>query len=127
MGNHKTLMSTVRFRRFNAQPLAVFTDLEGCLLDAGCLATNGAIKQLFREKGIEISDDEANAGCDKLVGTDSTSKKSHLRHVLLEVCKDKWQAAVGSAPTEWDLEALFKELPRAIRDEAVKVKAGRGA
>jgi len=120
-------MSTVRYHRYNSQPLAVFTDLEGCLMDDGCKATNEAIKQLFREKGVDITDEEAGSGCDTLVGTDNTSKKSHLRHVLLQVCKDKWQAVTGAAPTEWDLEALFKEFARAIRDEVHKVKPVRGA
>jgi len=127
--NTTTIMADVRFRRFNAAPKAVFSDLEGCLMDAGCLTTVGAVKQLFKEKGIELSDEEAGSGAfvDELMKNDNTSKKSHLRHVLLTVAKDKWQAATGVAPTEWDLEALFKEFPRAVREEAKLVKAIRGA
>jgi len=119
---------SLRFNRYHGSPTAVFIELEGCLLDHGCMVTVNAIRSLFQERGIEITDFEAasNMG-DKLVGTDVTCKKTHLRHVLMNVCADKWKATKGSAPTEWDLESLFKDFSRIIVDEVKTVKPVSGA
>lgn len=116
-----------RFRRFNAAPQGVFIELEGCLLDETCSTTAAAVKQLFKEKGVDISEEEAASGNGSLAGADATTKKSHLRHVLFSTCADKWKAATGAEPTEWDLEALFKEFARCVRDCAHKCKAVTGA
>jgi phosphonoacetaldehyde hydrolase len=116
-----------RFRRFQAAPEGIFTDLEGCLLDSGCQATTNAVKQLFAEKGVDITDEEAASGNGSLYGSDNTTKKSHLRHVLFSTCKDKWEAKHGSPPSEWDLEALFKEFARCVNSEVHRAKAIRGA
>jgi phosphonoacetaldehyde hydrolase len=105
----------------------VFIEMEGCLLDHGCMCTVYAIQALFAEKGVQITDVEAASKQDKLVGTDLTCKKTQLRHVLMSVCKAKWEATTGSAPTEWDLEALFKEFPRVILDQLKGTKPVSGA
>jgi phosphonoacetaldehyde hydrolase len=118
---------SLRFKRFHGQPAAVFVEMEGCLLDHGCMVTVNAIQALFAEKGVTISDVEAAAKQDRLVGTDLTCKKTQLRHVLMNVCKDKWEAATGSAPTEWDLEALFKDFPRVVLDQLKGTKPVSGA
>ena len=91
----------------------------GCLLDHGCLATVSAIVSLFKERGVEIDDVssllgrddlspaplhsrpsvfsqvEACAHVDGLAGSDVTCKRTHLRHVLLNVCKDKWVVRIA--------------------------------
>jgi len=118
---------SLRFKRFHGEPAAIFVEMEGCLLDHGCMVTVNAIVALFAEKGVTITDVEAASKQEGLVGTDITSKKSQLRHVLMNVCKGKWEAATGSAPTEWDLEALFKEFPRLVLDNLKTTKPVAGA
>jgi len=118
---------SLRFKRFHGSPTAVFIDMEGCLLDAGCMVTVNAIQDVFKENGIDITDVEASTKPGPLVGTDLTCKKTQLRHVLMDVCKDKWTAAKGASPTEWDLEALFKEFPRVVSDRLNTTKPINGA
>jgi phosphonoacetaldehyde hydrolase len=92
------------------------------------MATVQALISLFKEqKDVDITDVEAAAKPLNLVGTDITSKKSHLRHVLFDVVASKWQEKAGAAPTEWDLEALFKEFPRHMEEELKTVKSVNGA
>jgi phosphonoacetaldehyde hydrolase len=120
---------SLRFKRYHGTPTAVFIEIEGCLLDHGCMVTVNAIQSLFKERGVDISDVEASLHPSRaaLVGTDVTCKKTHLRHVLMDVCAEKWKAAKGSAPTEWDLESLFKDFSRIIVDEVKTVKPVSGA
>jgi len=118
---------SARFKRFYSAPTAVFIDCEGCLLDHGCMVSVGAITKLFKERGVEITDFDAASKAPSLIGTDLTCKKTHLRHVLMNVCKDQWTAAKGTAPTEWDLESLFKDFNRIVIDELRGVKPIRGA
>jgi phosphonoacetaldehyde hydrolase len=122
---------SLRFKRFHARPTALFIDMEGCLLDHGCQVTVNAVQAAFAESGVEISDVEAASKNDletaKLVGTDLTCKKTQLRHVLMTVAASKWEAAKGAAPTEWDLEALFKAMERLIQDGLSTAKPVPGA
>jgi len=118
----------LRFKRYHGQPTAIFIEIEGCLLDHGNMVTVNAIRSLFQERGIEITDIEAASHLSgHLVGTDVTCKKTHLRHVLMKTCAEKWKVAKGSAPTEWDLESLFKDFSRIIIDEVKTVKPISGA
>jgi len=118
---------SLRFKRFHGEPAAVFVEMEGCLLDHGCMVTVNAIMAMFAEKGVTITDVEAATKQDRLVGSDTSCKKTQLRHVLMNVCKDKWVAVTGTAPTEWDLEALFKEFPRCVIDQLKSTKPIAGA
>lgn len=120
-------MSTARFKRFHGAPTAVFLEMEGCILDQGCMVTVTAIKELFRERGVDITDAEAASKQERLVGTDLTCKKTQIRHVLMNVCKDKWEAAKGTVPTEWDLESLFKDFQRLVQDNLRSTKPVSGA
>jgi len=117
----------IRYKKFHTSPQAVFVDLDGCLMDAGCMTTVLALQQVFQERGVTITDVEAASKPSGLVGTDVTSKKSHLRHTLFDVVPHKWKAVNGAEPTQWDLEALFKEFPRCIKDHLNRVKAVPGA
>lgn len=97
-------------------------------MDQGCQVTTAAIQNVFRQRGIEITEAEANSRSAKAAHkADATSKKSALRHVMLTTCAEKWKAATGAEPTEWDLEALWKTFAAAVRDEVSKAKAVRSA
>jgi beta-phosphoglucomutase-like phosphatase (HAD superfamily) len=97
-------------------------------MDQGCQVTTAAIQNVFRQRGIEITEAEANSRSAKAAHkADATSKKSALRHVMLTTCAEKWKAATGAEPTEWDLEALFKEFPRVVSDRLNTTKPINGA
>jgi len=117
----------IRYKKIYAKPAAVFTELEGVLLDVGCQVTIQAMIQIFQERNVEITDVDAASKPDKLVGHDVTCKKTHLRHVLMDVVAKKWEAVNGAAPTEWDVEALFKEYPRCMEEHLKRAKAAPGS
>eukprot|EP00656_Telonema_subtile_P002653 TRINITY_DN11201_c0_g1_i1.p1 TRINITY_DN11201_c0_g1~~TRINITY_DN11201_c0_g1_i1.p1 ORF type:complete len:269 (+),score=62.72 TRINITY_DN11201_c0_g1_i1:246-1052(+) len=107
-----------QFQRYTARPRALITDIEGILMDNDQRVTASAIVELYNRRGVTISVEQAS-GCrmtlDELGTANQTQLRNMLRHVV-RTTSDTWAAAKGAPPTEWDLEAMFKEMPQAVAD-----------
>lgn len=86
-------------------------------MDADQRVTATAIVEIFSRRGVTITAEEAS-GCQAM--GDLAANQTQLRNVLRQVVRktaDKWAAAKGAPPTEWDMEAMFKEMPQAVADQ----------
>merc|ERR1711865_52100 len=102
--------------RFASSTQAVLVDIEGVLMDTDSAATTAAIIDVFGRRDVTITTAEAQAKPSSVECNDNHQLRNELRAVMNGVA-DKWQAAKGAAPTEWDLEAMWKEIPQAISDQ----------
>merc|ERR1712086_862940 len=99
--------------KFASSTQAVLVDIEGVLMDPDSAATSAAIVDVFGRREVEVT-------------SDNHQLRNELRAVMNAVA-GKWQAAKGAAPTEWDLEAMWKELPQAVSDQMKIAPAADGA
>lgn len=91
-------------------------------MDVDGVVTPTAIQELFNRRGVSITLEDAAIQ----PGSYGDAHQSQLRNWLGGVVKNtaaKWEAAKGAAPTEWDLEAMFKEMPQAVSDQMKKAPA----
>ena len=86
----------------------------GVLMDPDSAATSAAIVDVFGRREVEVTSDEALTKPCSTECSDNHQLRNELRAVMNAVA-GKWQAAKGAAPTEWDLEAMWKELPQVHR------------
>ena len=80
-------------------------------MDVDNAATPTAIQELFSRRGVSISLEDAS--CQPTECGDA--HQTQLRNWLGAVVKNSaanWESVKGAAPTEWDLEAMFKEMPQ---------------
>lgn len=93
------------YRRTYAGPVrAVVFDWAGTTVDHGSRAPVAAFREVFRRRGVEVSDREAR-------GPMGTAKRDHIRAMLSENgIGERWRAATGGAWTEEDVEALYAEF-----------------
>merc|ERR1712166_626885 len=110
----RNIMPANQYRRYTAAPQALITDIEGVLMDPECNVVTTAIQELYKRRDFELSLEDATPPCATL---DELGSACHtqLRNVLRGVVRknaDKWAAAKGAPPTEWDMEAMFKEMPQ---------------
>merc|ERR1711865_897539 len=99
--------------RFASSTQAVLVDIEGVLMDTDSAATSAAIVDVFGRRDVTITSAEAQAKPSSVECNDNHQLRNELRAVMNGVA-DKWQAAKGAAPTEWDLEAMWKEIPQVL-------------
>merc|ERR1712195_246778 len=102
--------------KFASSTQAVLVDIEGVLMDPDSAATSAAIVDVFGRREVEVTSDEALTKPCSTECSDNHQLRNELRAVMNAVA-GKWQAAKGAAPTEWDLEAMWKELPQAVSDQ----------
>ncbi len=83
---------------------AVVFDWAGTVIDYGCRAPAAAFMEVFRQKSIEISIEEAR-------GPMGMAKFDHVRELLkLERVQQQWQDLHGCLPEERDAEELYRRL-----------------
>jgi len=112
--------------KFASSTQAVLVDIEGVLMDPDSAATSAAIVDVFGRREVEVTSDEALTKPCSTECSDNHQLRNELRAVMNAVA-GKWQAAKGAAPTEWDLEAMWKELPQAVSDQMKIAPAADGA
>lgn len=103
-----------KFTRSYCGPVkGVVFDWAGTLVDYGCFAPTVVFIEIFKRFGVEISVAEARAPM-------GGHKRDHIQEILMaDAVSARWQAAHGAAPTQGDVDTLFKEfVPAQI--EAVK-------
>lgn len=83
---------------------AVIFDWAGTTVDFGCFAPTGVFIEVFKQRGIHISIDEARAPM-------GLHKRDHIR----EICQmpriaSEWKSIHGSCCKESDIEAMFNDF-----------------
>jgi phosphonoacetaldehyde hydrolase len=100
---------------------AVIFDWAGTTVDHGSLAPVRAVTEVFRRRGIPLSDHDAR----KDMGI---YKRDHIRNILaMPHVAGQWRAQNGAAPGDQDVNALFEEfrpLQLQVLDEYSEVIAG---
>ncbi len=83
---------------------AVVLDWAGTMIDYGCFAPVVVVHEVFRRRGIILTNDEARGPMGK-------AKRDHLREILeLPDVATRWQAAHGRVWSEADVDALYAEF-----------------
>ncbi|MDF2723150.1 MAG: phosphonoacetaldehyde hydrolase [Paenibacillus sp.] len=120
---------------------AVLFDWAGTMVDYGCMAPLAAFIDLFRERGIDLTVQEAREPMGLL-------KRDHLRRLLaLPSVSAQWQNRYGQLPGEAELDELYRrfeaalfatlgahtepvpgalELVRALRHEGIRIGSTSG-
>jgi len=83
---------------------AVIFDWAGTTVDFGCFAPTGIFIEVFRQKGIEITDREAR-------GPMGTYKRDHIRAISkYPRVKAEWISKYGKECSETDIEEMFRNF-----------------
>ncbi|WP_297508528.1 phosphonoacetaldehyde hydrolase [uncultured Caulobacter sp.] len=91
---------------------AVVFDWAGTMIDFGCRAPVVALRDVFADAGVEISEAEARADMGK-------AKKDHIRSLLaMPRVADLWRARHGAASTEADVDRLHDAVEPMMRAAA---------
>lgn len=96
---------TFRYQRSYRGPIqAVLLDWAGTTMDHGCMAPAVVFIDVFRRKGVPITMEEARAPM-------GAHKRVHIQKITqLESVRKRWQEKHGKAPSEADVDAMFKEF-----------------
>jgi phosphonoacetaldehyde hydrolase len=91
------MIETVKASRVRA----VITDWAGTIVDYGSLAPVTVVKEVYRLRGVTITDAEARAPMGR-------AKRDHLERVAaMPRVAGLWAAVHGHAPTDADIDALY--------------------
>lgn len=83
---------------------AVIFDWAGTVVDYGSRAPAAAFVELFRRRGLQVTEAEAR-------GPMGTPKRDHISALLsLPRIAEEWTAAFGAPPAEPDIDALYTEF-----------------
>jgi phosphonoacetaldehyde hydrolase len=84
--------------------LAIILDWAGTTLDYGCIAPAVAYVEIFKERKVPISIEEARIPM-------GAHKKVHLRALTkLDSIAKRWQNVHGKLPTENDVNEMFESF-----------------
>ncbi|HRK33705.1 MAG TPA: phosphonoacetaldehyde hydrolase [Candidatus Hydrogenedentes bacterium] len=97
-------MSTSPDARYSGPIKAVILDWAGTVVDFGCCAPAAVFIEVFRRKGIEITQAQAR-------GPMGMHKRDHIRILSqLDDVAAQWHKLHGSRPSETDVEEMFAEF-----------------
>ena len=83
---------------------AVIFDWAGTIIDYGCLAPTQVFVQVFKSKGVFLSNEEAR-------GPMGLAKKDHIRELMqLGSIQKQWMIRFRRYPTETDIEEIYSEI-----------------
>jgi phosphonoacetaldehyde hydrolase len=95
---------TRNLRRYRGKLQAVILDWAGTTVDYGSFSPIRAMQQVFRNRGIAVSDDEVRRDMGLL-------KKDHIRSLLhLPRVAEAWRQQTGREAAESDVEELYAEF-----------------
>ena len=87
---------------------AVIFDWAGTIIDYGCMAPAQVFIEVFRNKDIILSMEEARTPM-------GLAKKDHIRALFrLDTVKKQWLAEFGRIPSELDVEDIYSKLEPAL-------------
>lgn len=79
-------------------------DWAGTMVDFGCVAPVQALRQVFADEGVALSDAEARADM-------GMAKRAHIAAILGRApLAQRWSAAKGAAPSDADIDRLFDAI-----------------
>lgn len=88
----------------------IIFDWAGTLVDYGCMAPTQVFIEVFKDKGIEISMEEAR-------GPMGLAKRDHVKELLaLDSVQNQWKEKFNSIPVETDLDELYNKLEPKLAD-----------
>jgi phosphonoacetaldehyde hydrolase len=91
-------------KRYHGKLQAVILDWAGTTVDYGSLSPIRAMQQVFRQRGIDVFDDEVRRDMGLL-------KKDHIRSLLcLPRVAEAWRQRSGRLAVESDVEQLYREF-----------------
>ncbi|MEJ2409175.1 MAG: phosphonoacetaldehyde hydrolase [Novosphingobium sp.] len=91
---------------------AVVFDWAGTMIDFGSRAPVLALRNLFAEQGVPITEAEAQEDMGR-------AKRDHIAHILAKPrVAAAWHEAKGTKPTDTDADALFEAIGPAMRAAA---------
>jgi len=91
-------------KRYRGKLQAVILDWAGTTVDYGSFSPIRAMQQVFRNRGITLSDEEVRRDMGLL-------KKDHIRSLLhLPRVAEAWRQNSGGLPTETDTEELYRDF-----------------
>jgi phosphonoacetaldehyde hydrolase len=91
-------------KRYRGKLQAAILDWAGTTVDYGSFSPIRAMQQVFRQRGITVSDDEVRRDMGLL-------KKDHIRSLLhLQSVGDAWNQHYGRQASESDVEELYREF-----------------
>ena len=94
-------MNKINKGPYSGKLKAVIFDWAGTTVDFGCFAPTGVFVEVFRQKGIEITQKEAR-------GPMGMHKRDHIREITkYPRIASEWSMLYGSECTEKDIEELF--------------------
>lgn len=87
---------------------AIIFDWAGTTVDYGCFAPMQVFKQVFQERGIEITDREAREPM-------GMQKRDHIAAICQqERVRQLWEEKYGKFPTEQDIDELYARFEPAL-------------
>lgn len=91
---------------------AVILDWAGTMIDHGCCAPVVALRRVFTDAGVPVSEDEMRADMGR-------AKRDHIRAILaMPRVADAWQAAHGRSADETDVSMLHDAVEPMMRAAA---------
>src|SRR5512134_2421777 len=93
------------YRRSYCGPIeAVLLDWAGTTMDFGCMAPAVVFIEVFKRKGVPITMEEARAPM-------GAHKRVHIQRITqLSTVRKRWTEKHGKAPTDADVESMFKDF-----------------
>jgi len=94
-----------RYQRSYRGPIqAVLLDWAGTTMDYGCMAPAVVFVEVFKRRGVPITMEEARAPM-------GAHKRVHIQRITqLSTVRKRWTEKHGKAPTDADVESMFKEF-----------------
>jgi len=93
-----------RIKRYRGKLQAVILDWAGTTVDYGSFSPIRAMQEVFRDRGIALTDDEVRRDMGLL-------KKDHIRSLLcFPAVAEMWRQHCGTLPTESDVEELYRDF-----------------
>jgi phosphonoacetaldehyde hydrolase len=97
-------MNTQIEKKYSSSLKAVIFDWAGTTVDFGCFAPTGVFLEVFRQKGIDITIDEAR-------GPMGMHKRDHIRTIAkYPRVAQAWENKYGNNCTEMDIEEMFQSF-----------------
>ena len=94
----------MNYNSFTGKLKAVIFDWAGTTLDFGCFAPTGVFIEVFRQKGIDITNSEAR-------GPMGMHKREHIRAISkYPRIEAEWQKKHGEKCTEKDIDEMFHKF-----------------
>jgi len=89
-------------RSYRGKLQAVLLDWAGTTMDFGCIAPAVVFVEVFQQRGVPITMDEARAPM-------GAQKRDHIERIIaLDSVRQRWNLTLGRSPNEADVDAMYE-------------------